>query len=256
MFLDRLFVFCRNAILDPTERIVELIDKDDAVPSTKLRQTPESKDSSVIMPFTFPVNGLTERSSGTVAYDVRLQVRNATLGWPVVLPSGHLPLRETLMRNQSFFPTFPGAPVVSVGLYHTFTSAEGRILRESSVVWPMTDVASDLGFYLSFVQSILGGIEYILLHDSHRKDIADGLKQLAQDIQEKMTSFVADYEPEDDQQDEQKKRNEAFASEIRETLRVFNILSPTLQLRSKTHALPEDMDREVLQYSPQRLINI
>ncbi len=82
------------------------------------------------------------------------------------------------------------------------------------------------------------------------------MKQLAQDIQEKMTSFVADYEPEDDQQDEQKKRNEAFASEIRETLRVFNILSPTLQLRSKTHALPADMVREVLQYSPQRLINI
>ena len=156
---------------------------------------------------------------------------------------------ETLQRNQTFFPDYPGAPEVRIGIYHSTRHEKWQILSETSTSWPLTDVASDLGYHLSFAQGILWGIEYLCVHHSGGLDVAE-LQKLGKVLQETTSEYVLAYS---DDWRLQYVRNRTFLQNVRSTLMSINKLSPEHQIRCRTHALPEQFDRDSNRFTPHRL---
>lgn len=103
------------------------------------------------------------------------------------------------------------------------------------------------------MQGILGGIEYLNATYSDKLDIIK-LRKLGTELQEKTSAYILAYDDSPENFELQQAKNIAFLKDvIRPTLRSINTLSPDYQIRCKTHALPEQFDRDAQKFTPQRL---
>lgn len=224
-------------------------DKTESVWAERIYKSEHADPEKAIMPYTFWcqwTDGWKQGRTWWIVAWTKQQVRHATLGWSVVLPSGHLPEMETLKTNQWFFPQFPGTPQIGLSLFRLTENDNNRTLEEIWISWEMTDVSSELWYCLSFAQWILWSIEYLNMHAVNINK--RNLQELADEIHAEVSTFLM-------LQRRSAQEENDFLKKVREWLRDINKLSPNIQLRCKTHALPDDWEKQQMQtnFSAHRL---